>query len=295
VRNRRLGRIEALKILKAGQTEDLEFGSRFLYEAQLAASLDHPNIASVFESGEASGILWYTLRFIDGETLSHRVAARGPLDAAAAARIARPLLDALAYSHDRGVIHRDIKPDNILLDARGGPHIVDFGIAKSPRSLTKTQTGVMVGTPASISPEQARGLPVDGRSDIYSLGTILYFALSGRYPFEASDGLQTVILRLTELPKPLSEAAPWIEPAFAAVVMTAIEREPDDRFSSARQMKDAVDRVLRQDPLPALASRASGARQAGWPAALDETVSAPESPTTALLAPERPESRLFRR
>jgi serine/threonine-protein kinase len=295
VRNRRLGRIEALKILKAGQTEDREFGSRFLHEAQLAASLDHPNIASVFESGEASGVLWYTLRFIDGETLSHRVAARGPLDAAAAARLALPLLDALAYSHARGIVHRDIKPDNILVDARGHPHIVDFGIAKSPRSLTKTQTGVMVGTPAFISPEQARGLPVDGRSDLYSLGTTLYFALSGRYPFEASDGLQAVILRLTELPKPLSETAPGTDPAFETIVMTAIEREPGDRFPSARQMKDAVDLFLRQGPSPALTARASGARQAGRSTTPDEAVSAPGSPTTAHLVPERPELPLLER
>lgn len=244
VRNRRLGRIEALKVLKAGEVADPDFATRFLQEARWAASLEHPNIASVYDSGETQGILWYTLRFVEGESFARAAAARGVPRGPDVARLAIPLLDALAYSHERGIVHRDVKPDNILVDRRGVPYLLDFGIAKSPGSLSNTKAGVLIGTPAFVSPEQARGGAVDGRSDLFSFGVTLYVVLSGEYPFDVRGGLKDILGRLSAPPVPLSRRRPDLEPALERIVMKALAFEPRDRFGSAREMKFALEEFL---------------------------------------------------
>lgn len=239
--NRRLGRAEALKVLGRGLEEDADFASRFMQEVRLVASLDHPSIVSVHEFGEAGGTYWYSMRLVVGRTLRQELDAAGTLDEREAARLAIPLLEALEYSHGRGIVHRDIKPENVILDEARRPHLMDFGVAKSTDSSVKTRTGLFLGTPAYVAPEQARGKPLDGRADVYALGITLYKAVSGSYPFEADDPLQAVVLRLTQPPRPLAEARPGIHPVFAAIVMRALEREPSRRWESARAMRDALD------------------------------------------------------
>ncbi|HYN43186.1 MAG TPA: serine/threonine-protein kinase, partial [Thermoanaerobaculia bacterium] len=253
--NPRLERSEALKVLAPGHQVDEDFSRRFTQEVRLAAALEHPSIVKVYDFGETGGIYWYSMQLVEGRTLSGEVRERGPLRERDTARIAIPLLDALEYSHARGIVHRDIKPENVILDREGRPFLMDFGIAKSAGSLVKTQTGFLLGTPAYVAPEQAQGKKLDGRADLYALGVTLYKTVSGAYPFEASDPLQAVILRLTQPPRPLGEARPGVDAAFAAIVMRALEREPDRRWASARAMRDALAGYLAGRPAETAATR----------------------------------------
>jgi serine/threonine-protein kinase len=246
--NPRLERAEALKVLAPGHEADEGFPRRFTQEVRLAAALEHPSIVKVYDFGQTGGIYWYSMQLVDGRTLNGEIKSKGPLREREAARIAIPLLDALDYSHTRGIVHRDLKPENVILDREGRPYLMDFGIAKSAGSLVKTQTGFLLGTPNYVAPEQAQGKPLDGRADLYALGVTLFKTTSGRYPFEAEDPLQAVILRLTQPAKPLVEARPGIDPAFAAIVMRALEREPDRRWDSARSMREAFAGYLAGRP-----------------------------------------------
>ena len=256
--NPRLDRAEALKVLTPGHQADEDFPRRFTQEVRLAAALEHPSIVKVYDFGQTDGTYWYSMQLVDGRTLSGELRERGPLGERATARIAIPLLDALDYSHARGIVHRDIKPENVILDQEGRPFLMDFGIAKSAGSLVKTQTGFLLGTPAYVAPEQAQGKPLDGRADLYSLGVTLYKVVAGAYPFEASDPLQAVILRLTQPPRPLLEARPGVDPAFAEIVMRALEREPARRWESARAMREALAAYLTGRPAETAATRVLG-------------------------------------
>jgi serine/threonine-protein kinase len=268
--NLSLARYEALKVLKPGHDADEDFPRRFRQEVRLAAGLDHPSIVTVYDFGESDGVYWYSMRLVEGRTLSAELKVSGALEEREAARIAIPVLDALDYSHARGIVHRDIKPENVIVDHGGHPFLMDFGIAKSAESLVKTQTGFLLGTPSYVAPEQAQGKPTDGRADLYALGVTLYRVVSGRYPFEAQDPLQAVILRLTEPPRPLAEALPGVDPLFAAIVMRALRRNPDERWESAGAMRDAFAAYLE--------SRANEppARRAGLPDALNGGPIAPD-------------------
>ncbi|MCP4966135.1 MAG: serine/threonine protein kinase, partial [bacterium] len=179
VRNLRLNRLEALKVLSDAYDHDDAFVQRFIQEAKLVASLDHPNIVKVYDFGEVDGIVWFSMQHIDGPTLRSELKAQGRLSPIAVARLTIPLLGALGYSHELGTVHRDIKPSNILLDGRGHPYIMDFGIAKSSANALKTMTGRILGTPVYISPEQIQQGEVDGRADLYALGVAMYEMLAG--------------------------------------------------------------------------------------------------------------------
>ena len=246
VSNQRLQRLEVLKLLSDWSLADPDYAVRFIQEARLAASLDHPNIVKVFDFADTEGLLWYTMRLVDGPDLAATLAACGPLDSVAVARLCVPLLDALAYSHARGVVHRDIKPSNIFLDSSGRPHLSDFGVAKVEASVHHTQTGQVLGTPAYLAPEQAQGGAVDGRTDLYALGVTLYELLAGRYPFATDDALQSIIMRITTDPDPLLLRQPDVHPHLAAMVMRAIRREPDDRFPNAAAMRAEAEAVERE-------------------------------------------------
>jgi serine/threonine-protein kinase len=235
VKNLRLGRVEALKILSEEPGE--EHAKRFQHEARVAASLDHPNIVRIYDFGIAGEIPWYTMQLVDGPSLSALLHDQGRMDATSAARIAAPVLDALEYSHSRGVIHRDVKPANVLVDPGGRPHLADFGVAKSVESLLKTRTGLVVGTPAYVSPEQARGDPVDARTDLYAMGVMLYQMLSGEFPFEGENPLQVVLMRLHSDPEPLISRCPDIPPEIAEVVTRAMARDKAKRHGSAALMR----------------------------------------------------------
>lgn len=283
VRNLRLDRVEALKVLNENHGGEKEFSQRFLQEAKVAAALDHPSIIKIFDFGEFNGIFWYSMQLIEGITLASRLDLTGPLDEAAAARVALPVLDALDYSHRKGVIHRDIKPDNIILDERNRPYLMDFGIAKSTGSALKTQTGFVLGTPAYVAPEQATGTELDGRADIYSFGITLYEALTGKLPFEAKDGLQAVLKRLTDDP-PLPSTKRPVAPEMESIVMKALARQREGRFSSASEMRQSLERFL--------ARQTGAASLAGLSATgvTEETVVAFERPPSRVEAAPAPVS-----
>ncbi|MEK6574150.1 MAG: serine/threonine-protein kinase, partial [Chloroflexota bacterium] len=184
-----MDRYVAVKVLPRQLAESKEFMGRFQQEARTIANLEHPHILPVHDFGESGGITYFVMRFLDTGTLKERIAA-GSLSLAEVDRLFTQLADALGYAHQRGVVHRDIKPSNVLVDARGDVFLTDFGIAKLMEGAAQfTATGAITGTPAYMSPEQARGEKLDQRSDIYSLGIVLYEMVTGRVPFEAETPL----------------------------------------------------------------------------------------------------------
>ncbi len=245
VKNLRLGRIEALKVLSQELTEDSDFARRFEQEARVSASLDHPNIVKIYDYGVTEGIAWFTMQFINGQSLARELnAGTGRMEEPEVIRIAVLILDALEYSHGRGVIHRDIKPDNIMMDASRRPYLADFGIAKAEDSLVKTRSGLLIGSPAYMAPEQIRGGAVDGRTDLYALAVTLYKTLSGDFPFRGDDALGLAMKKLQEAPEPLHPKRPELKAELEAAIMKALARGPAERFESASEMRDALEACI---------------------------------------------------
>ena len=244
-KNLRLGRIEALKVLSAELTEDREFARRFEQEARVAASLDHPCIVKIYDYGVTEEVAWFSMQLVSGESLGRELKAKNEkMDEGEVGRLGVAILDALEYSHGRGVVHRDIKPDNIMVDEIRRPYLTDFGIAKGEESLVQTRAGLLMGSPAYMAPEQLRGEPAGVRSDLYALGVTLYRMLTLGFPFKAEDTFRAAMRKLSEAPEPLSTKRPEITPELEAVVMKAIAREPEERFSDAREMREALEDYL---------------------------------------------------
>ena len=235
VRSVQLGRLEALKVLNNSLSP--EIADRFEKEARFSASLDHPGIVKVFDSGQSDGINWYSMQLIEGPSLSKIIDANIRLDATSTARLAIPLLEALAYSHRHGIIHRDIKPANILLNADGRPCLADFGIAKAIDALDTTQTGSMLGTPAYMAPEQAMCERVDGRADQYSFAITLYKAITGRLPFSSDEPMATLVQRIKEDPEPMDHHVPDFPAPLRAVLMKALSRDKEARYMTIDEMQ----------------------------------------------------------
>jgi serine/threonine-protein kinase len=230
---------------------------RFLHEIQFAARLTHPHVLGLHDSGEADGLLYYVMPFVDGETLRARVAREGALPLADAARLLRELADALAYAHSRGVVHRDLKPENVLLSG-GHAVVADFGIAKAVAAATQqgaadasalTVTGMSLGTPAYMAPEQAVGdRNTDHRADLYALGVIAYEVLAGAHPFGTRTAQGLVAAHLTEAPAPLGARRPDVPPALAALVAQLLAKEPAARPQSAEAVVAALDAASASPP-----------------------------------------------
>ena len=238
--DRRLGRSVAVKILRADLAEQPRARRRFETEAHAAARLAHPNVVTVFDSGEDDGIPFLVMERLPGRTLADELAA-GPLPLERARAVVREVLSALAAAHAAGIIHRDIKPGNVLLTEDGHVKVSDFGIAKTVDDLDQTQTAELVATPGYLAPERLAGEAASQRSDLYSVGVLLYEALSGRRPFERDTPLAMMLAVERGEAVPLRSHRPALSPDVVAVVERAMSVDPKDRFDSAVEMAAALE------------------------------------------------------
>lgn len=252
-----LQRPVAIKVLPPELAVQSELRERFLRETRMAAGFSHPNIVPVHAVEEHPRFLCFVMGFIEGETLGQRVRRAGPLSAAEAARMLQEVAWALSYAHGRGVVHRDVKPDNILIERATGRSVVtDFGIARSTAAATTslTQVGEVVGTPQFMSPEQAAGETLDGRSDLYALGVVAFFAVTGRLPFEADSAGAVMAMHLTQPPPRVATLRAALPQALAAAIDRCLEKDPAKRFESGEALASALDpvRALRREIAPAI-------------------------------------------
>ena len=232
-RDSKLQRDVALKTLSAEFAADAERVARLEREATVIAALNHPHIAAIYgiEDHDAGKVL--VLELVDGQTLKELVTERGPLSPEVAVNLTEQILSALAYAHKRGIVHRDIKPQNVIIDPDGVAKVADFGIARAGETSEMTQAGAIVGTMQYLSPEQAEGHPVDLRADLYSVGIVLYELLTGRVPFDGEAPISIAIKQINEYPVPPGQLHPGIPPALESVVLRALEKDPAQRYQSA--------------------------------------------------------------
>jgi eukaryotic-like serine/threonine-protein kinase len=242
-RDRVLERTVAVKVLSAASTDDLELVARFGREARAAAALNHPNIVAVFDSGVDGDLHYLVMEYVEGQSLAGLMRRERPLGPRRVADVGRQVCQALAAAHAAGLVHRDITPGNVLVDPAGLVKVADFGIAKLAAATTMTGDKVL-GTAAYLAPEQAQGRPVDGRSDLYSLGCVLYALLTGAPPFAGDSPVAMAARHVTEQPTPPSHHNPRVSPALEAVVLTALAKEPADRYQSAAAMAQDLERIV---------------------------------------------------
>ncbi|HEX4463706.1 MAG TPA: Stk1 family PASTA domain-containing Ser/Thr kinase [Solirubrobacterales bacterium] len=270
-----LQRRVALKVLHARFAQDKEFVERFRREAEAAAGLQHPNIVAVFDRGEFDGNYYIAMQYLEGRTLKQLIDAG--LSSEQAAGLIRQVLEGARFAHRHGVVHRDLKPQNVIVDAEGKATVTDFGIAQAGVSEI-TQAGSVLGTPHYLSPEQAQGFEVTAVSDLYSIGVMLYEALTRRVPFEADSAVAIAMKQVSQAPQRPSSINPQVSPALDAVVMRALEKEPGQRFQSADAFIAAIDAALK-DP-------GGGADNTAAFAPLPPVVAVPEEPVAEGIDPE---------
>lgn len=243
----RLDRPVALKVLPEALANKPELRERFLREARTAARLSHPNIIPIFAVDEVGDFVYFAMAYVAGETLGERVRSRGPLPASECARVLREVGWALAYAHSQGVVHRDVKPDNILLEEGTGRALVaDFGIAGLLEGAAATGVGEIIGTAEFMSPEQAGGQGVDARSDTYSMGVVGFYALSGTLPFQDERVVEVLRQHREDAAPPLKTVAPHVPSRLARCVDRCLAKEPSARFETAAAFSDAVDTAMRE-------------------------------------------------
>ena len=263
-----LGRPVALKLIAPHLAGEEGFRERFVRESRLAASIDHPHIVPVYGAGEADGVYYIAMRFVDGVNLRATIAGAGRLEPHRAARLVRQVADALDSAHGRGLVHRDVKPANILLSQHGGnehAYLTDFGLTKREATASGlTASGEWVGTLDYVAPEQLRGGEVDGRADVYSLGCVLYQCLTGEVPFPRDNELAKLWAHLSDPPPAVSELVPAVPPALSALVGRAMAKDPDERFVSAGELGGAAVAAASETNAPTKAEP-SPRRAAGVP------------------------------
>jgi hypothetical protein len=282
----KMGRKSAVKVMNPGMVHDADAISRFNREAANASRINHPNVAGIYDFGETSdGLIYLAMEFIEGESLTSLVETCGALAPARAAEITRQAADGLAVAHDMGIVHRDLKPDNIMIaknrDGSDCVKVVDFGIAKAAGAENQkvTKTGLVVGTPEYMSPEQLAGDKLDGRSDIYSLALVAFNMLTGKLPFDGETAQESMIMRLTDEPKSLAVMKPdtsW-SPEVQAVMNKALQRRSADRYQKAGQFGIALWEAVQQMPKQA-------------PAGATQMIGAADGATAMIAAP--PKTRL---
>jgi serine/threonine-protein kinase len=251
----RLDRTVALKLLAPELARNDTFRGRFTHESRVAAAIDHPHIVPVFEAGETDGVLYIAMRYVAGRDLRHLLDREGPLPVMVAARIGLQVASALDAAHDHGLVHRDVKPGNILVaqgtDSDHPEHVylTDFGLTKKSLSLTGfTSVGQFVGTLDYVAPEQISGKPVDGRCDVYSLGCVVYETMAGKPPFQRDDDMALLWAHQYDQPPALTTKRPDIPDAVDAVLAKALAKSPDDRYDSCLAFVSAL-RIAARGPV----------------------------------------------
>ncbi len=285
-----LSRRVAVKILRADLAADDATRARFRHEAIAAARLSHPNIVSTYDTGDDDGIAYIVMELVDGPTLRHLIDERGGLPVRDVLRIGVQVADALNAAHRAGLVHRDVKPANVLVPSHGPVKVTDFGIAKAVGGADLTRTGTVMGTARYLAPEQVNGRPTDPRTDVYALGLLLYEALCGHPPFGGDTDIATAMARLTTSAPAIRAERPEVSSALDDVIHRCLARTPAARFGSAAAVRDALD-AARLDPTGAIPRPAVPitAAPAARPAPIDRAPTGPTQPQPAPvdLAPVR--------
>lgn len=287
-RDLRLGRDVAVKLLRADLSRDESFLIRFQREAQNSASLNHPNIVAVFDTGEDAGIPYMVMEFVNGRTLKEVLLAEGRFDPATACEVVADMCSALDFSHKHHIIHRDVKPGNVMLSDTNQVKVMDFGIARALASgqATMTQTSAVIGTAQYLSPEQARGETVDARSDVYAVGCVLYELLVGHPPFTGDNPVSVAYQHVREEARPPSELNPNVPDSVDAVIMKALAKNPENRYHSAGEMREDLIRAARGQAVLAPAVMSAGDRTQLLAGGADST--APITPIATSSSKRRP-------
>ncbi len=245
--DRELGRRVAIKILHERYANDDQFVERFRREATHAAGLSHQNIVSIYDRGSINGSYFIVMEYVEGRTLKELLVARGTCPVPVAISYARQILAALRFAHRNGIIHRDIKPHNVIVDHEGRVKVADFGIARAGTTSQMTEAGSIIGTAQYLSPEQARGAPVDESSDLYSTGVVLYELVTGKVPFTGETAVEIAMKHLSHVPEPPSSVRHEIPHDLDLVVLRALAKDPADRYRSAAEMDRDLELVARGD------------------------------------------------